>query len=55
MCDGIKDCENGSDEKECSCSKNDTQCSGFPCIPKNLIKNKQHFCRNDEDKRKYIM
>ena len=27
MCDGVKDCENGSDEIECSCSEDEFQCS----------------------------
>ena len=27
MCDGIKDCDDGSDEMECSCSDDEFQCS----------------------------
>ena len=27
MCDGVKDCEDGSDEIECSCSEDEFQCS----------------------------
>ena len=27
MCDGVKDCEDGSDEIECSCTENEFQCS----------------------------
>ena len=27
MCDGIKDCADGSDEMECSCSEDEFQCS----------------------------
>ena len=27
MCDGQADCEDGSDEKDCSCNENEMQCS----------------------------
>ena len=27
MCDGVKDCEDRSDEIECSCSEDEFQCS----------------------------
>ena len=27
MCDGVKDCKDGSDEIECSCSEDEFQCS----------------------------
>ena len=27
MCDGVKDCADGSDEIECSCSEDEFQCS----------------------------
>ena len=46
MCDGIKDCEDGSDETECSCSEDETQCTRYQCIPKNSIKNEQLSCDN---------
>ena len=62
MCDGVKDCENVSDEIECSCLKNQFQCSRriedgnindnlYQCISKNSTNDGKYDClsRNDEN------
>ena len=60
MCDGIKDCEDSSDEIECSCFKDEFQCSHridgenvmvnlYQCISKNLKNNRMLECLSRKD------
>ena len=60
MCDGVKDCENGSDEMECSCAKDKFQCSQrieggsvvenlYQCISKNYVNNGIPDCLSLKD------
>ena len=64
MCDGIKDCDDNSDEKYCICKFDSFQCSFCPkgksckgtiennlyqCIPKNMTNDEVKNCLSGKD------
>ena len=49
ICDGLKDCDDGEDEKNCTCGKDNFQCNDGTCIPVSNYCNHIQNCNDRSD------